>query len=109
MIRTKTLVSLAVALLFSCSVAALAGDTPRLTWLKAKCAVCHGEDGSGDTPEGHSRGVPDLRREAIQKLTDEQLANLIIAGHSRMPSFKVQLRREQVPLLVTYIRSLRRQ
>ena len=51
-------------------------------------------------------GVPDLRSEAIQKLTDDELAKLITEGHSRMPSFKVALKREQVMLLVTYIRSL---
>ncbi len=104
--RSKPLVSLVVTLLFGTSIAAFAGDTPRMMWLKAKCAICHGEDGSGNTPEGHSRGVPDLRSEAVQKLTDEQLATLIMEGHSRMPSFKVQLKREQVLLLVTYIRSL---
>ncbi len=91
--------------LLTCS-AAFASDTPHMAWLKAKCALCHGEDGSGNTPEGRSRGVPDLRSEAIQKLTDDELAKLITAGHSRMPSFKATLTREQVMLLVTYIRSL---
>jgi mono/diheme cytochrome c family protein len=104
--RSKRLVSLVVALLLACSATAFAGDTPHMAWLKAKCAVCHGEDGSGNTPAGHSLGVPDLRSEAVRKLTDEELARIIREGHSRMPAFRVQLKPEQVPLLVSYIRSL---
>ena len=103
--RSSRSITFLVILLLA-SFPAMAGDTPHMTWLKAKCALCHGEDGSGNTPEGHSRAVPDLRSEAIQKLTDDELAKLITAGHSRMPSFKLALTREQVSLLVTYIRSL---
>src|SRR5579884_2184871 len=39
------------------------------------CAICHGNDGSGDTPIG--RGLypkpPDLRKEHTQKLSDGEL------------------------------------
>jgi mono/diheme cytochrome c family protein len=85
---------------------ALAAEVPRMTWLRAKCALCHGEDGSGNTPEGKKRKVPDLRSEAIRKLSDAELTKLIVEGHSRMPSFKVQLNQEQINAIVVYIRSM---
>ncbi len=91
---------------FGIAAGALAADTPKSTWLKAKCALCHGEDGSGNTPEGKKRNVPDLRREAIQKLSDAELTKLIAEGHAKMPAFRVQLTPEQVAAIVQYIRSI---
>jgi mono/diheme cytochrome c family protein len=86
---------------------AFSAETPRAAWIKAKCAVCHGEDGAGNTPEGKRRKVPDLRSEEIQKHTDAELYDMISAGHGKMPSFKTQISKQQIALLVTYIRSLR--
>jgi mono/diheme cytochrome c family protein len=83
-----------------------AADTPHGTWLKAKCALCHGEDGSGNTPQGKRMRVPDMRSAEVQKRTDDELAQLIAKGHVRMPSFKGQVKPEQIPLLVQYIRSI---
>ena len=97
---------MATVIAFAVSSAGLAADTPKMLWVKAKCALCHGEDGAGNTPEGKNRGVPDLRVEAIQKKSDAELAQLIVAGHSKMPSFGVQLKPEQVSSLVLYIRSV---
>lgn len=96
--------SCALGVLFIFCQAAFATETAHSMWIKAKCAVCHGDDGSGNTPQGHSVGAPDLRSESVQKMTDAELAIVIRKGHSRMPSFKVQLDDQQVGLLVSYIR-----
>jgi mono/diheme cytochrome c family protein len=81
-------------------------DTPHALWLKAKCALCHGDDGGGNTKWGNETKVPDLRAEALQKLTDEELAKRIAHGHAKMPSFKSQLTNVQVSMLITYIREI---
>ncbi len=93
-------------LLFGAASVASAAEVPKMTWLRAKCALCHGEDGSGNTPEGKKLNVPDLRSEAIRKLSDAELTKLIIEGHSRMPAFRVQLNQEQIRAIVIYIRSM---
>lgn len=55
------------------------------------CAICHGNDGSGDTPIG--RGLypkpPDLRQENTQKLSDGELFWIIENGVrlTGMPAF----------------------
>jgi len=55
------------------------------------CAICHGNDGSGDTPIG--RGLypkpPDLRKEHTQKLSDGELFWIIENGVrlTGMPAF----------------------
>ena len=99
MVRTLAVLALAA---FASS--AIAGETPHGAWIKAKCAVCHGEDGAGKTPEGKRRNVPDLRAKEIQKYTDAELFDMISSGHGKMPSFK--LKKDQIALIVLYIRSL---
>ena len=96
-------ISLATLLI---TVSASASDTPRMTYIKTKCAVCHGSDGSGNTPEGKRRGAPDLRAPAVQKKSDAELGKLINDGHARMPSFNKQLTPQQVAALVAYMRVL---
>jgi cytochrome c553 len=81
-------------------------DGPRDAWVQAKCAVCHGIDGSSRMMPGQRIPVPDLRAPAIQKRTDEELAKGIAEGHKRMPSFKKAITVPKTRLLVAYIRSL---
>jgi mono/diheme cytochrome c family protein len=73
---------------------------------RAKCAVCHGADGSGSAV-GKSMKVPDLRSSEVQKLPDVQLAQIISDGKGGMPSFKNSLSEDQVHSLVTHIHSMR--
>jgi mono/diheme cytochrome c family protein len=73
---------------------------------RTKCAMCHGQDGSG-SEVGKSMNVPDLRSPVAQKLADAQLAQIISDGKGGMPSFKNSLSEDQVHSLVAHIRSLR--
>jgi len=73
---------------------------------RAKCAMCHGPDGSGSAV-GKSMNVPDLRSPVVQKLPDAQLAQIISDGKGGMPSFKSSLSEDQVHSLVAHVRSLR--
>jgi mono/diheme cytochrome c family protein len=82
-----------------------APDAAASATYRAKCAMCHGPDGSG-SPVGKSMNVPDLRSPAVQKLPDAQLAQIISDGKGGMPSFKSSLSEDQVHSLVTRIRSL---
>ncbi|MFA6959081.1 MAG: cytochrome c [Thermoanaerobaculia bacterium] len=99
----STLAVLAVAAM---PLVASAGETPRGLWLKMKCALCHGEDGAGNTPAGKQKGAPDLRTEAIQKLKDEELLKPVIQGHAGMAPIQSKMSEENKRFLVSYIRSL---
>jgi mono/diheme cytochrome c family protein len=101
MTRTLAIATLTAVLVAS---SAAAADTPRMTYIKAKCAVCHGEDGKGKTPEGKRRNVPDLTAPAVQKRSDAEIAALIRNGHARMPSFNKALSEPQIAALVAYMR-----
>jgi cytochrome c6 len=72
---------------------------------KTKCALCHGPDGSG-SEVGKSMNVPDFRSEAVQKLSDAELAQIVSDGKGGMPSFKGSLTADQIHALVKHIRTL---
>jgi mono/diheme cytochrome c family protein len=72
----------------------------------AKCASCHGKDGSGNTTIGKKMAVRDLRSADVQKQTDQQLYDATAKGRKKMPAYEKKLSAEQIKDLVTYIRSL---
>jgi cytochrome c6 len=72
---------------------------------RTKCAMCHGDDGAG-SDVGKSLNVPDLRSQAVQKLPDTELAQMISNGKGGMPSFKGSLSADQIQGLVKHIRTL---
>lgn len=71
---------------------------------KAKCAMCHGADGKGETPTGKAMKVKDFASEDVQKMSDADLSAAISAGKAKMPAFKT-LTADQVKDLVGYVRS----
>jgi len=75
------------------------------TTFRTKCVMCHGPDGAG-SEVGKSLNVPDLRSQAVQQLTDADLAQIISEGKAGMPSFKSSFSADQIQALVKYVRTL---
>jgi mono/diheme cytochrome c family protein len=73
---------------------------------KAKCAMCHGPDGKGDTPTGKAMKVASLVSDEVQKKTDAQLIDSTTNGKNKMPAFKGKLTDDQIKDLIKYIRGL---
>jgi cytochrome c6 len=73
---------------------------------KAKCAACHGADGSGNTAVGKSMKLRDMGSPDVQKKTDEELTAIITSGKAAMPSYKDKLTADQIKQLVAFIRQL---
>ena len=73
---------------------------------KAKCAMCHGPDGSGKTTMGQALKIPDLHSDQVQKMTDAELKDVIAKGKNKMPGYEGKLNKEQIEKLVAYIRAL---
>ncbi len=74
----------------------------------AKCANCHGEDGSGNTVLGREIKLRDMRLPEAQALSDTELIATIANGTARgqMPGFQKKLGREMVQQLASYVRAL---
>jgi cytochrome c6 len=73
---------------------------------KAKCAMCHGDDASGNTPLGKRFKIRDLRSPEVQKENDERLTAIITDGKPPMPAYSKILAVEQIHQLVAYLRSI---
>jgi cytochrome c6 len=91
-------------LIFRASLLVAAGDAEAT--YKAKCAMCHGPDGSGATPTGKSLKVRDLRSPEVQKQTDAELNDIVSKGKNKMPAFGKSLKPDEVSGLVAYARDL---
>jgi cytochrome c6 len=73
---------------------------------KAKCAGCHGADGTGSAM-GKKMGAQDFTSAEVQNLSDTELAAAITNGKGKMPAYK-SLTPDQVKGLVAYIRTLKK-
>lgn len=70
------------------------------------CVMCHGADGSGDTPVGKGVGAKDLRAPEAQKMTNAQISEQIEKGKGNMPPFGGTLNKAQIDSLIPYVRGL---
>jgi cbb3-type cytochrome c oxidase subunit III len=74
---------------------------------KARCARCHGDDGTGKTKSA----PPDLTDPKIQaSLTDADIVNTITNGRKGTPmiAWKGKLSTEEISAVAAYVRSLGR-
>lgn len=70
------------------------------------CAMCHGQDGKGETPIGKKFQIPDLHSAAVQTKSDAELTEIIENGKQKMPAFKSSLKPEQVKDLVEFVKAM---
>lgn len=100
----KTVIAATVltALVFLSS-PAKADNTAEATY-KAKCAMCHGPDGKGETATGKMMKAGDFASPDVQKMSDADLTDSIVKGKGKMPPFKT-LTADQVKDLVGYVRA----
>jgi len=73
---------------------------------KAKCAMCHGADGSANSPAGKSMGARDFRSPEVMKESEAELQQAIESGRKKMPAYKGKLSDSDIQGLVKYIRQL---
>ena len=108
-ITTMTLVILAMAALSQRSLLAApapAGDGAET--FKAKCAACHGTDGTGATAAGKAMKVRDSGSADVQAQTDDQLYEIITKGKGKMPGYEKTIGADKCKELVAYIRTLKK-
>jgi mono/diheme cytochrome c family protein len=100
--------TLASSIVLSTLFASLAfADAPGAAEIyKSKCAMCHGADGSSQTPAGKAMKSPDLRSADVQKQTDADLQKAISEGKGKMAAYKSKLSVADISSLVAYVRGL---
>jgi mono/diheme cytochrome c family protein len=100
--------TLVMALAFAFALTAFASaQTDAAALYKAKCQVCHGADGKGDTTMGKKLGAKDFHAPEVAKMSDADLFKITKEGKDKMPSYDKKLTDDQIKELVKYIRSLK--
>jgi mono/diheme cytochrome c family protein len=101
----KLFVILTVAILIILPATLAAADGAAV--YKAKCAMCHGADGSGMTPMGKSMKLRDLRSPEVQKQSDAELIKVTADGKGKMPAYKGKLTDAEIAAVVAHMRTLK--
>ena len=79
---------------------------------RTNCARCHGADGRGDTPLGHTYNAPDFTdvewwRKHSDITSTGHLVSMVSHGNGGMPAFGKKLKPSEIKLLVSYVRRFR--
>jgi len=74
---------------------------------KAKCAMCHGADGSASTGMGKSMGLKPLSSPEVQNMSDADLTALITNGKGKMPAYKGKLSDADISAVAKYVKTLK--
>jgi cytochrome c6 len=105
----KSSLRTAVLALVSASLAvpAMAQQAGEATY-KAKCAMCHGADGMGNTPIGKNMKLRSFKSPEDIKATDADLFKQTKDGVGKMQGYAGKLTDAQIQDVVTYIRTLQK-
>lgn len=71
---------------------------------KSKCIVCHGTDGTGNTPLGKQLQAANLHSKEVQQRSDAELHKIVHDGQANMPPFGDQLSDSEIDQVIKYIR-----
>lgn len=69
---------------------------------KAKCAMCHGADGSKSNATMRALNSAD-----VQKQTDAQLTEITSKGKGKMPAYAGKLSDDEIKAVVAFMRTLK--
>ena len=106
--RTRVL-ALSVFCLFAVLIAytslrAEENSSPGEAVFKQKCALCHGADGSGNTPLGKQLQAANLGSKEVQKRTVAEMRKQVHDGRANMPAFGDQLSDQEINQVVQFVR-----
>lgn len=97
-----------IGLVVPALLSAVIAQTDAAALFKARCSLCHAENGSGESPSGKALKARDLRSNEVQTKSDAELTESITKGKGKMPAFGQKLKPEQIQQLVAYIHQLKK-
>jgi len=75
---------------------------------KAKCLMCHGATGLGDSPAGKALKAASFKDPAVVKASDAEMIGIVTKGKNKMPAYEGKLTDAQIKAAITYIRTLQK-
>jgi len=104
----STLNPVAVLLLAAFIVVPVSAQSDGADIYKAKCALCHGAAGLGDTPAGKALKAASFKDPEIVKASDDELITAVKTGKGKMPPNNGRLTDAQMTAAIAYIRTLQK-
>lgn len=74
----------------------------------AKCKMCHGATGLGDTPAGKAMKAVPFNDPSIVHKSDADLIAVTKAGKGKMPAYAGKLSDGEIKEVIAYIRTLQK-
>jgi cytochrome c oxidase cbb3-type subunit 3 len=106
-VKKNTLVALSTAALLFAPAPALRAADGRSENFQTHCAVCHGDDGKGETEQGKKKKARNLTNAKWQDTIDDaRIVKSITKGHDEMPAFGKKLTEPEIKALAAEVRSL---
>ena len=102
-IRTAAMILLAASIAAPAFAQSAGADT-----YKAKCAMCHGPDGTASTPMGKMMKIPSFKAPDQVKATEATYITVTKEGKGKMPAYNGKLTDAQIKEVVSYIRTLQK-
>ncbi|MGN6186161.1 MAG: c-type cytochrome [Thermoanaerobaculia bacterium] len=100
--------SLALCVLFALVLVPVALAEDGAAIFKAKCAMCHGPNGDGQTTMGKNLKLRDLGSADVQKLSDADLIKITTDGKGKMPAYKGKLSDADIAAVVKHLRTFKK-
>jgi len=105
----KANLKLAVMMCFvACLVTPAFGQDAGTDIYKVRCAMCHGADGTADTPAGKAFKAASFSDPVIVKMPDSDRTLVVKNGKGKMPLFGDKLSADQIKAVLVYIRTLQK-
>ena len=101
--RTAAMILLAASIAAPAFAQSAGADT-----YKAKCAMCHGPDGTAATPVAKAMKVVSFKDPTMVKAPDSEFTTAIKDGKGKMKGYGSQLSDAQIKEVVSYIRTLQK-
>ena len=102
--KIQTAITLA-ALMAASTMGALA-QGPGADTYKAKCAMCHGADGKGETPAGKAMKAVSFSSPEVARMSETELAAVTKNGKGKMPAYAGKLTDAQIKEVAAYVKTL---
>jgi len=104
----KHRMAVAILSVMAFSAMTLFAQGPGADTYKAKCAMCHAADGSGNTPAGKATKTPSFSSPEVMKKSTAELVEATKNGKGKMPAYSNKLSGAQITAVVAYIQTLQK-
>ena len=91
----------------ACTLPTFAQNTGAATYT-SKCQMCHGADGTGNTPAGKAMRVPSFLSPATVKESNADLIAVTKNGKGKMPAYGSKLTDAEIKDVIAHVRTLQK-